>query len=74
MGDTVHAHIYFRKKGEPAFRDLGTKEMNSVPSVGGKVLIDIDGKKVEARVDRVNEFVPHHHRAAPEPSIWLEAI
>lgn len=74
MADTVRAHVYFRRKGERAYRDLGTREMNNVPPAGGQETIDIDGKSVEARVVKVDKFVAHKHRPAPEPNIWIEAI
>ena len=74
MADTVRAHVYFRRKGESDYRDLGFIEMGSVPSKGGRFSFKIYGRTVEARVVKVNEFKEPEHRPAPEPIIWLETI
>jgi hypothetical protein len=68
----MRARVYFRRKGEPTFRDLGSREMGSVPPEDDNVIINIDGETIQARVDRVRTFVATKHEPARDPDVYLE--
>jgi len=36
----MRVRVYFRRNGEPAFRDLGNQEMGSVPAEDDSVIIN----------------------------------
>jgi hypothetical protein len=66
----MRVRVYLRRKGEPNFRDLGSREMGSVPPEDNLVIINIDGATVQARVDRVRTFEP----SPRDPEVYLESV
>jgi hypothetical protein len=69
----MRIHIYFRRNGETAFRDLGSREMGSVPAEDDRVVINVDRETISARVSRVRTFEPAAHQAARDPEVYLES-
>ena len=70
----MRVRVYLRKKGEPTFRDLGSREMGSVPSEDAVVIINVDGGTTQARVEKVRTFEPTKHQPARDPDVYLEGV
>jgi hypothetical protein len=68
----MRIHVYFRRNGETAYRDLGFREMGSVPAQDDNVIINVDRQTISARVTRVRSFLPVEHQAQRDPEIYLE--
>ena len=70
----MQARVFFRRKGEAAFRDLGSRDMGSVPAEDDNVIINIDGETIQARVDRVRSFLASKHQPDRDPEVYLETL
>ena len=68
----MRIHVYFRRNGETDFRDLGFREMGSVPAEDDNVIINLERQTISARVTRVRTFLPVQHQAQRDPEIYLE--
>lgn len=68
----MRIHVYFRRSGETEFRDLGFREMGSVPAQDDNVIINVERQTISARVARVRTFLPVEHQPQRDPEIYLE--
>ena len=66
----MRVRIFLRRQGETNFRDLGSREMGSVPPEDNLVVINVDGATVQARVGRVRTFEP----SPRDPEIYLDTV
>jgi len=69
----MRIHVYFRRNGETTIRDLGMREMGSVPAQDDDVIINVDRQTISAKVTRVRTFLPVEHQAQRDPEIYLES-
>jgi hypothetical protein len=70
----MRTHVFFRRTGETVYRDLGNREMGSVPAESDNVIINVDRETIPARVVRVRTFLPAAHRPAQDPEVYLESV
>ncbi len=70
----MRAHVYFRRQGETAFRDLGNRDIGSVPAENDKVIINVDRETIQAKVCRVRTFLPQKHEPEHDPDVYLESV
>jgi hypothetical protein len=68
----MRVRIYFRRQGAE-FRDLGDREMGSVPAENDTVLIKFEGEAIQARVCRVRAFLSRAHQPDRDPEVYLES-
>ena len=68
----MRALIYFRRKGEPAYRGLGLQEVKALPPKGSDVTVEIDGKVTAARIMDRREAASHRRKKPGEMSLYLE--
>jgi hypothetical protein len=69
----MRVHVYLRRQGETEFRDLGNRDMGSVPAEDDNVVINIGGETIRARVARVRTFLPVEHQRPRDPEVYLES-
>ena len=69
----MRVRIYFRRKGQAEFSDLGNREMGSIPADDDKVVVKFAGDAIQANVCRVRTFLPREHYPAQDPEVYLEA-
>jgi len=70
----MRVRVYLRRKGEPNFRDLGSREMGSVPPEDDIVVLNIEGATTRARVERVRTYEDTKHQPARDPEVYLESL
>jgi hypothetical protein len=70
----MRVRVYIRRKGEPSFRDLGSRDMGSVPAENDNVVINVKGETIQARVDRVRSFMASPHQPERDPEVYLESL
>ena len=71
---SMRVRVYLRRKGEPNFRDLGSREMGSVPPEDAIVVINVEGATTRARVERSRSFEPIKHQHDRDPEVYLEIV
>jgi hypothetical protein len=69
----MQALLFFRRKGETTYRELGLQEMRELPQRGSDVTVEVDGKVAQARVVDRRESCNEHQRPRGL-SLYLEAV
>ena len=70
----MQVHVYFRHKGEATFRDLGNRDMGSVPPEDDVVVINIEGETLRAKVGKTRTYVATKHQPARDPDVYLDGM
>lgn len=70
----MRALVYFRRKGETTYRELGLQEMKALPPKGSDVTVEVDGRITRARVLDRREFVSSKHQTPRDLSLYLEGL
>ena len=70
----MQAWLYFRRKGETAYRELGLQEVKELPPKGCEVTLEIDGKVAQARVLDRREFVSYGYQTPRDLTLYLEGV
>ena len=69
----MQALLFFRRKGETTYRELGLQEMRELPQRGSDVTVEVDGKVAQARVVDRRESVCSEHKPRGL-SLYLEGV
>ena len=72
-GFPMRALVYFRRKGETNYRELGLQEMKVLQPKGGDVTVEIGGELIRARVLDRREFVSEQ-QTPRDLSLYLEGV
>jgi hypothetical protein len=70
----MQVHVYFRRKDETDFRDLGNRDMGSVPPEDDIVVINLEGQTLRAKVEKTRTYVASKHQPARDPDVYLGGI
>jgi len=70
----MRALVYFRRKGQTNYRQLGLQDMTVLPPTGSDVTVDVDGTLTQARIMDRREFVSRKHRKPRDLSLYLQGV
>jgi len=73
-GRLMRAWLYFRRKGETTYRELGLQELRELPLRGCEVTLEVDGKVAQARVLDYREFISDGYQTPRDLSLYLEGV
>jgi hypothetical protein len=73
-GRLMQAWLYFHRKGETTYRELGLQELRELPPRGCEVTLEVDGKVAQARVLDRREFISYGYQTPRDLSLYLGGV
>jgi hypothetical protein len=70
-GRLMQAWLYFHRKGETTYRELGLQEVKELPP---EVTLEVVGKVAQARVLDRRAFISYGYQTPRDLSLYLEGV
>jgi hypothetical protein len=73
-GRLMQAWLYFHRKGETTYRELGLQEVRELPPRGCAVTLEVGGKVAQTRVLDRSAFISYGYQTPRDLSLYLEGV